>query len=141
MTFANPRPQNCIYFISIFLWKWALHTSSKRGRDQEILVRISPHPVSEIRAFRRKLIGMTVKFHSFQGVRNFFYECFRCIFLVLGEVPGVRVFRSLNLILRHCKTPMEQQHSLLENISDPRHSPNPCTLRRFFLQKNTNNKQ
>ena len=28
ITFLDLRPKNCIYFISNFLWTWALHTSS-----------------------------------------------------------------------------------------------------------------
>merc|ERR1711951_99177 len=31
ISFSDPRPKNCIYFISTFLWKWALHTSSGGG--------------------------------------------------------------------------------------------------------------
>ena len=42
ITFLDPRPKNCIYFISNFPWTWALHTSSGGGMGQGILVTICP---------------------------------------------------------------------------------------------------
>ena len=43
MTFSNPRPEICIYFISTFGRRCALHTSSVGGgKCSVILVRVYP---------------------------------------------------------------------------------------------------
>ena len=58
ITFSDPRPKTCIYFISTFPWICALHTSSRGGCGSRNFGKDFPPLQHEIRTFRRICLGM-----------------------------------------------------------------------------------